>query len=176
MVEAALLLLFDLAGANLQSFAPLLVPSTVLLLCFVIGLQNAIFTKVSGAEICTTHMTGIATDIGIEVGHLICWNRDATANSIHIVRVNRGKLFIHLAILGLFFGGGSAGALAFRFMGFAATVPVACALAALALPPILIFASTASAAGRHPAHDHAACAVAYRPDAPDLQRFRRDSA
>lgn len=138
MFEAALLLLFGLVGANLKSFAQLLVPSTVLLLCFIMGLQNAIITKISGAEIRTTHMTGIATDIGIELGRLIYWNRNETANSVHFVRANRDKLFIHFTILTLFFVGGVAGALAFKAMGFAATVPIACALALLALPPILI--------------------------------------
>ncbi len=138
MVEAALLLLFGLAGANLKSFAYLLVPSTVLLLCFIMGLQNAIITKISDAEIRTTHMTGIVTDIGIELGRLIYWNRNAMANSVHVVKANRDKLFIHLSILAMFFGGGLAGALAFKAMGFAATVPIACALALLALPPILI--------------------------------------
>ena len=138
MVEAVLLLAFGLAGSNLQSFAALLEPSTVLLLCFIMGLQNAIITKISDAEIRTTHMTGIATDIGIELGRWIYWNRNEAANSVHMVRVNRDKLSIHLTILGMFLGGGIAGALAFKALGFAATVPIACALALLALPPILI--------------------------------------
>ena len=101
MVEAALLLLFGLVGANLASLPHLLVPSTVLLLCFIMGLQNAIITKISGAEIRTTHMTGIATDIGIELGRLVYWNRNETANSVHFVKANRDKLFIRCAILAL---------------------------------------------------------------------------
>ncbi|MDM0049979.1 YoaK family protein [Variovorax sp. J22R115] len=138
MVEAALLLLFGLAGANLASFAHLMVPSTVLLLCFIMGLQNAIITKISGAEIRTTHMTGIATDIGIELGRLFYWNRNAAANSVHFVKANRDKLFIHCAILASFFAGGVVGALAFKAVGFAATIPIAFTLAVLALPPILV--------------------------------------
>jgi len=138
MVEAVLLLLFGLVGAKLESFAHLLVPSTVMLLCLIMGLQNAIITKISGAEIRTTHMTGIVTDIGIELGRLIYWNRSETANSVHIVKANRDKLSTHFIILALFFGGGVAGALAFKAIGFAATIPIACALAVLALPPILI--------------------------------------
>ena len=35
------------------------------------GLQNAIMTKISKAEIRTTHMTGVVTDIGIELGRLL---------------------------------------------------------------------------------------------------------
>lgn len=44
------------------------VPLTVALLCFVMGLQNAMITKISKAEIRTTHVTGLVTDIGIEIG------------------------------------------------------------------------------------------------------------
>lgn len=36
------------------------------LLCFAMGLQNAMVTKLSGARIRTTHLTGLTTDIGIE--------------------------------------------------------------------------------------------------------------
>ena len=35
------------------------------------GLQNALITKLSRAEIRTTHITGIVTDIGIELGKLL---------------------------------------------------------------------------------------------------------
>lgn len=58
MVEALLLLLFGLLGANLELFIDVFVPSTVLFMCFIMGLQNAIVTKISKAEIRTTHMTG----------------------------------------------------------------------------------------------------------------------
>jgi len=33
------------------------VPATVMLLCFVMGLQNAVISKLSRAEIRTTHIT-----------------------------------------------------------------------------------------------------------------------
>lgn len=74
LVEAVLLLTFGLVGANLNLYLPLTDPAIALLLCFVMGLQNAIVTKVSRAEIRTTHMTGVNTDIGIELGELIYWN------------------------------------------------------------------------------------------------------
>ncbi|MFX4396989.1 YoaK family protein, partial [Acinetobacter baumannii] len=54
----------------LPAFAVVAVP----LLCFIMGLQNAIITKVSQARIRTTHVTGITTDIGIELGKLAYWN------------------------------------------------------------------------------------------------------
>lgn len=55
IVEAVLLLVFGVLGANLNALVELVVPATVLLLCYVMGLQNAIVTKISRAEIRTTH-------------------------------------------------------------------------------------------------------------------------
>jgi uncharacterized membrane protein YoaK (UPF0700 family) len=138
MVEAALLLLFGLLGANLVAFAHLVVPATVLLLCFIMGLQNAIITKISQAEIRTTHMTGVVTDLGIEIGRLLYWNRSHDANAIHRVRANRDKLRVHATILGLFFLGGLVGASGFKRFGFSATIPIACLLSLVAAPAIAV--------------------------------------
>ena len=136
MLEAVLLLLFGVLGANLELFVDVFVPSTVLLLCFIMGLQNAIVTKISQAEIRTTHMTGVITDLGIELGRLAYWNRRPEANAHHFVLANRDKLKIHGAILALFFVGGLVGALAFKRLGFSATVPIAALLMAMAAPPL----------------------------------------
>jgi uncharacterized membrane protein YoaK (UPF0700 family) len=138
MAEAMLLLLFGVLGSNLSSFAHLLVPATALLLCFIMGLQNAIITKVSQAEIRTTHMTGVVTDLGIEIGRLLYWNRTREANAVHFVRANRDKLFIHATVLGLFFLGGLAGANGFKRFGFSATIPIACLLVLMAAPALSV--------------------------------------
>jgi uncharacterized membrane protein YoaK (UPF0700 family) len=78
MVEAVLLLCFGFLGSNLERHRLLFVPATVGLLCFVMGLQNAMITKISKAEIRTTHVTGLVTDIGIELGKLSCTGTGAT--------------------------------------------------------------------------------------------------
>lgn len=137
MLEAALLLVFGVLGAHLDLLVDVFVPSTVLLLCFLMGLQNAVITKISQAEIRTTHMTGIVTDLGIELGRLLYWNRTKAGNDRHRVVANRDKLRIHAAILGLFFVGGVAGAWAFKHVGFSATLPLAALLMLMALPPLL---------------------------------------
>jgi uncharacterized membrane protein YoaK (UPF0700 family) len=128
MLEAMLLLAFGALGA--QRFS---VSATVLLLCYLMGLQNAIITKVSAAEIRTTHMTGNVTDLGIELGKLFYCNRDATAP---LVLANRDKLKIHASLIGLFVFGGFIGAHAFRIIGFSATIPLAALLFAAAVVPI----------------------------------------
>ena len=79
MLEAVLLLLFGLVGAITLSWrTPFAVPLTVLLLSFIMGLQNAMGTKSSGGKIRTTHMTGNVTDLGIELGKMLYWNRRGT--------------------------------------------------------------------------------------------------
>ena len=135
-LEAVLLLLFGLLGAYLAHYTTLLVPATVALLCFIMGLQNAIVTKISQAEIRTTHMTGVITDLGIELGKLAYWNRRAEPADADFVRANRDKLRIHALILLCFASGGVAGALAFKALGYAATLPIALLLAVLAAVPI----------------------------------------
>ncbi len=135
-LEAVLLVVFGLLGANLESFVAVFVPATVMLLCFIMGLQNAIVTKISRAEIRTTHVTGLVTDLGIELGKLIYWNRGTIAGGEHYVTANRGKLAMHGLILLMFFVGGVAGAFGFKSVGFIATLPIAFLLLFLAAIPI----------------------------------------
>ena len=44
---------------------------TVMLRCFIMGQQNAIVTKISNSVICTTQVTGMIADSGMELGNLI---------------------------------------------------------------------------------------------------------
>lgn len=136
-LEAVLLLVFGLLGANLNILVEVFVPTTVLLLCFIMGLQNAIMTKVSRAEIRTTHMTGVVTDIGIELGRLFYWNRSKHLPPDENVRANRQKLKIYLSIFSAFLTGGILGALSFKEVGYFTTVPIAIFLLLLAAPPML---------------------------------------
>jgi len=132
LLEAALLLCFGLLGSLLATVAGLFVPLTVMLLCFIMGLQNALITKLSRADIRTTHVTGIVTDIGIELGKLCYWNRSPGLPS---VGVDRQRLRILLTLLGCFFLGGVLGALGFNHLGYVATVPLALFLVLLAGVP-----------------------------------------
>ena len=135
LLEAALQLLFGLLGASLGLHTALLVPVTVLLLCFMMGLQNAVISKISHAEIRTTHVTGLVTDLGIELGKLVYFNRLAGAGPVRASRVrmrNQGLL------ISLFFVGGVAGAVGFQLAGYITTVPLAVLLLTLALRPLLL--------------------------------------
>jgi anti-anti-sigma regulatory factor len=48
------------------------------LVSFAMGLQNALVTRISGAVVRTTHVTGVVTDIGIEVVRVWHWFKDST--------------------------------------------------------------------------------------------------
>jgi uncharacterized membrane protein YoaK (UPF0700 family) len=133
-LEAVLLLIFGLFGAGINVYAGLFVPLTVLVLCFIMGLQNAVITKISNAEIRTTHVTGLVTDLGIEIGKLLYLNRLPGEKK---VLANRRKLRLHLTLVASFFTGGLAGAVGFKLMGYVSTVALAALLLALVLRPIL---------------------------------------
>jgi uncharacterized membrane protein YoaK (UPF0700 family) len=137
ILEATLLLSFGLLGSNLESHRLLFVPATVALLCFVMGLQNAMITKISKAEIRTTHVTGLVTDMGIELGKLLYWNVSASGPGVVTVRADRSKLALLASLLGMFFIGGLAGALGFKYVGFVSTVPLAAMLVVLAVVPLV---------------------------------------
>ena len=132
LLEAGLILVFGLLGPWLAHYEGLLLPFTVLLLCFIMGLQNAVVTKLSHAVIRTTHMTGIVTDLGIELGKLVYWNRDSTQPP---VRADRERLGVLGGLLGCFLAGGISGAYGFKAVGYGFTVPLAVLLTVLALVP-----------------------------------------
>lgn len=133
VVEALLLLVFGIFGAAIDHYAALFVPITVLLLCYIMGLQNAVITKVSRAEIRTTHVTGLLTDIGIELGKLFYLNRSVLPDK---VVANKDKLRIHAKLVVSFFTGALLGAFGFKHYGYISTVPLALVLLVLTWGPI----------------------------------------
>jgi uncharacterized membrane protein YoaK (UPF0700 family) len=134
ILEASLLLCFGMLGARLARIDGLFVPATVMLLCFIMGLQNALITKLSRAEIRTTHITGIVTDIGIELGKL--FYRNAPSATPRVVS-NRQRLAILTMLATSFFTGSVVGALGFKHGGYVATVPLALLLIAIAIVPAI---------------------------------------
>ena len=125
---------YGLAGANLSRHIALHVSLTVMLLCFIMGLQNAIITKISSSVIRTTHVTGMVTDLGIEFGKYIYWNKNAKLDGMVIA--NRSKMRLLGSLLLMFFSGGLAGVLGFQHLGFSATIPLAAILMILAVVPV----------------------------------------
>lgn len=133
LLEALLLTLFGTLGAALADRGAFVLPLTVFVLCFLMGLQNAVITKVSKAEIRTTHVTGLVTDIGIELGRLIYVNRSVDAPK---VMADRERLGVHLLLFTCFLTGGIVGALGFQSFGYVAAFPLAAFLGLIAWGPI----------------------------------------
>ncbi|MFC1460597.1 YoaK family protein [Microvirga arabica] len=139
MLEACLLLGFGLLGWFAHP-SPAFVTLAVPLLCFIMGLQNATVTKISGARMRTTHVTGIVTDIGIELGKLLYWNRNL--DNPDRVLADRPKLRLLALLLASFFIGGVIGAIGFSQAGFLFALPFALLLLLLAGPPLAEDASS----------------------------------
>jgi uncharacterized membrane protein YoaK (UPF0700 family) len=131
LLEAIMLLIFGVFGAAVSAYSVVFLPLTIVQLCFLMGLQNAMITKISRADIRTTHLTGILTDIGIELGKLLYYNR---MDSAPRVLANRTRLWLHITIVASFLVGGLLGAVGFRYVGFITTVPLALLLLLLAAP------------------------------------------
>ena len=135
--EAILMLCFGLLGSSLCHHRLLFIPVTIGVLCFAMGLQKAMITKISKAEIRTTHMTGIVTDIGIELGKLAYWNRGASSSYVKEgVHADLGRLGLLASLLSMFLFGGLAGAQGFERVGYISAIPLAAILLAMAVVPI----------------------------------------
>jgi uncharacterized membrane protein YoaK (UPF0700 family)/anti-anti-sigma regulatory factor len=100
------------------------------------GLQNATITKISGAVVRTTHVTGVITDLGLESVQLFLWYRDkiATAKAnrhARILKLSRRhpsalRVLLLLSILGSFLFGAALGTLAqVKFGSWSLLAPVA---------------------------------------------------
>ena len=130
-----LLLVFGLMGATLNRQTPFAVPLTVLVLAFTMGLQNAVMSKISASQIRTTHMTGVITDMGIELGKLLYWNQASRPPELR-VRADHIKLRLYAILLGAFMTGGIVGAAGFKYLGFVWVLPMAGLLLLMSLPPL----------------------------------------
>ena len=136
MLEAALLLVFGLLGAVTLSWpTPFAVPLTVLLLSYIMGLQNGLSSAMSHGKMRTTHMTGHVTDLGLELGRLFYRNHRLTPPEQR-VRANRVALRFYGGLIGMFIAGGLFGAAGFKYVGFLWVVPLAALLLALSLPTV----------------------------------------
>lgn len=121
--QAVLLVLFAAAGLLPEGLAQ---TAGLGILCFTMGYQNAMITKMSHFTIRTTHMTGLVTDLSIEIGRFC-----AASTLTRTLRPDPRRTAILSLVIGLFVVGGILGSLAFGALGFAFTLPFALMLFAL---------------------------------------------
>lgn len=177
-LEAVLLGAFALLShlMNTQNSAYLDVQA--LLLCLAMGMQNSFVTRLSGAVVRTTHLTGVVTDLGIETARWFrYWRASITAHTgVRLIvgsaspeRPSAPRALLLLTITGAFVVGSMIGAVTAVRLGVLALLVPAFALllgsgaavwtivrparlhAAGAQASLDARAVTASADSRHPA-------------------------
>lgn len=82
-----------------------------LALLFAMGLQNALVTKISQSVVRTTHLTGLFTDLGIELSQLFFHKGVVVKNKLH------KSIFLKLVIIACFFVGGVLGGFLYLHFG-----------------------------------------------------------
>lgn len=125
-LEAVYLLLFGVLGMAMMEYSELL-PPALLLLCFIMGMHNTVMTVLSGGAIRSTHMTGTATDLGIELSKVLYYRRSSNPK-LPDVAVNRPKMKLFTGLIAAFFLGGLLGAWGYHQIGHHFTLPVAAVL------------------------------------------------
>jgi len=94
-------------------------------LLFVMGMQNALVSMISGSVVRTTHLTGTVTDLGIDLSEAVMQRRPIDPEL-------RRRIYLRLCIIGFFLVGGIGGGLLFTLYGYRAfAVPVLLLLTAL---------------------------------------------
>jgi uncharacterized membrane protein YoaK (UPF0700 family) len=74
------------------------------ILLFTMGMQNSLVTKISNAAVRTTHLTGLFTDLGIELSQLFFYRQKEHRQKLY------SSIRLRLTIITFFFLGGIAGA------------------------------------------------------------------
>lgn len=109
IVEVMLLALVALGGPWIQLWHSNLV---ALLLLFAMGLQNALVTRISKAVVRTTHLTGLFTDLGIELSQWFFYSKKEERARL------QPNIQLRLLIISSFFGGGLVGGLLYLPWGY----------------------------------------------------------
>lgn len=119
ILESLILLAIGLFSGILEGISADLV---VCFLLFAMGLQNSFVTKISNAVVRTTHLTGLFTDLGIDISQLLFPKSHP----------NRGKLKanikLRIYIISFFFAGGLIGGFFYSEVNLKLKTLILCAL------------------------------------------------
>ena len=104
LIETGILLFIGISTASVS------LPATVIacMLLFSMGIQNALVTKISDSVVRTTHLTGLFTDLGIELSQLFFFKQ---ANDFEKLKKS---IYLRLVIITLFFTGCIIGGFLFK--------------------------------------------------------------
>jgi uncharacterized membrane protein YoaK (UPF0700 family) len=140
--EAGLLVTFTAVSFFVATTHPRLRDAEALLLCAAMGMQNALVTRLSGAVVRTTHLTGVVTDLGIEMARWFRHWRGGLSEVMHVrlvvgrdplVRPAIAKIYLLATIAFAFLFGAGLGAVMAVHLGHAAMLFAAAAVGTGAL-------------------------------------------
>jgi uncharacterized membrane protein YoaK (UPF0700 family) len=106
LTEAAILLAVSFSHVGMMIHYPNEVACTLL---FAMGLQNALVTRISNSVVRTTHLTGLFTDLGIEIAQL-CFEKSKDKRMRLLTSVK-----LRFIIVSFFFAGGVISGILFRY-------------------------------------------------------------
>ncbi|MFS8368163.1 YoaK family protein [Acetobacter oryzifermentans] len=141
VLEAAILVTLGIKSAWFAQ-AGVLDGGATLVLSFVMGLQNATVTRISGSVVRTTHVTGMLTDLGIEISDwLESFYHHVDDEYLDVIKK---RLWLHAQIVFCFIVGGILGAVGYMHCKKYILFIVAIILVALAAPGIIENARTSA--------------------------------
>ena len=100
IIESIILISVAIFGQELISESPNLLAYSLL---FAMGLQNSLVTTISNATVRTTHLTGLFTDLGIELSQLFFYKLKEQKDKLY------SSIKLRLTIILFFFLGGLLG-------------------------------------------------------------------
>ncbi|GEO05702.1 DUF1275 family protein [Adhaeribacter aerolatus] len=107
LIESLILFTVALTGNLLKPGNANLIAFSLL---FAMGLQNSLVTRISGALVRTTHLTGLFTDLGIELSQLFFYKlKEQKQKLLATIR-------LRLRIIIFFFTGGVAGGIFYPYL------------------------------------------------------------
>lgn len=134
-IEAGLLAAFILVAGLSHATHPRALDAEASILCIAMGMQNSLVTRLSGAIVRTTHLTGIVTDLAIESARWYRWHTSKLLGQPEdpATRPSGDKTrLLLIIILAFILGSGIGGVMTLRASRWAMLAPgVAIALAAV---------------------------------------------
>ncbi|WP_421828661.1 YoaK family protein [Larkinella sp.] len=118
-IECLILFFIGFFGQDLLMRNPNTIACSLL---FAMGLQNSLVTTISNSSVRTTHLTGLFTDLGIELSQLFFYKEQEQKHKL------LSSIKLRLTIISFFFIGGIIGGILYSKVGLHALIFAAVAL------------------------------------------------
>lgn len=103
-IESIILFAVAIFGQQMTESSPNVMACMLL---FAMGLQNSLVTTISNATVRTTHLTGLFTDLGIELSQLFFYRQKEQKDKLY------SSIKLRLTIISFFFLGGLLGGISY---------------------------------------------------------------